>query len=604
MALTINEKWIRERVHLNPESLDEVRSLALPGTYHEKITHLGSSLQNFSRLKHLDLSRNALQSLDGLQHLVVLEKLNIYYNNIATLKDLYQLRHNTNLLEVDLRLNPVTKNEPDYRLFMVHMLPSLRKLDDRSVRESERKAALMHFNSDQASDLTEHLPMKGHAEAERVTNPRVEMVSNLPRKPTVLDEDDCDVLDMIARSGGDLGRPREITGSTATVSKVTAHSHQDEQRQTSVDSTEPASTKYPPSPPQADGRSWRGNTWAAEEGSTQRGDKGQGTVESGSPTQPTGSQSSTHKERARVQFSDEALGPSATAQENRDANMKYIDESQAYTTYTSKGHFTPRPDTNHNGEEPTSFRGSHLDQDAHHHSNRATEPQIQRVPAVPSVALDKSAATPSGEKVDLNLFLDNFLSLVDRYWNGTKSLHRHGKFQTQAHTLLSTLMNEAMVNVSQPQRQDVSRESVAEIAKLRQALQATQDQLENQRNQLDAALADREQLQSNLEAVQSERLPSDRSVDSQRTDRGLRTGVLERDVERLSRENEGLKLGVKHLSQLQELATMLQESHKSLVNTNDHLLQELDETKQRHLEEVKQLHWSYGELKRTMNNGF
>ncbi|XP_071796533.1 centrosomal protein of 72 kDa-like isoform X2 [Asterias amurensis] len=597
MALTINEKWIRERVHLNPESLDEVRSLALPGTYHEKITHLGSSLQNFSRLKHLDLSRNALQSLDGLQHLVVLEKLNIYYNNIATLKDLYQLRHNTNLLEVDLRLNPVTKNEPDYRLFMVHMLPSLRKLDDRSVRESERKAALMHFNSDQASDLTEHLPMKGHAEAERVTNPRVEMVSNLPRKPTVLDEDDCDVLDMIARSGGDLGRPREITGSTATVSKVTAHSHQDEQRQTSVDSTEPASTKYPPSPPQADGRSWRGNTWAAEEGSTQRGDKGQGTVESGS-------QSSTHKERARVQFSDEALGPSATAQENRDANMKYIDESQAYTTYTSKGHFTPRPDTNHNGEEPTSFRGSHLDQDAHHHSNRATEPQIQRVPAVPSVALDKSAATPSGEKVDLNLFLDNFLSLVDRYWNGTKSLHRHGKFQTQAHTLLSTLMNEAMVNVSQPQRQDVSRESVAEIAKLRQALQATQDQLENQRNQLDAALADREQLQSNLEAVQSERLPSDRSVDSQRTDRGLRTGVLERDVERLSRENEGLKLGVKHLSQLQELATMLQESHKSLVNTNDHLLQELDETKQRHLEEVKQLHWSYGELKRTMNNGF
>ena len=47
----------------------------------------------------------------------------------------------------------------------------------------------------------------------------------------------------------------------------------------------------------------------------------------------------------------------------------------------------------------------------------------------------------------------------------------------QAHTLLSTLMNEATVNVSQPQRQEVSRESVAEIAKLRQALQASQDQL-------------------------------------------------------------------------------------------------------------------------------
>ena len=57
-----------------------------------------------------------------------------YYNNIATLKELYKLRHNTLLEEVDLRLNPVTKNEPDYRLFMVHMLPNLRKLGKEILR--------------------------------------------------------------------------------------------------------------------------------------------------------------------------------------------------------------------------------------------------------------------------------------------------------------------------------------------------------------------------------------------------------------------------------------------------------------------------------------
>ena len=33
--------------------------------------------------------------------------------------------------DLDVRLNPVTKNEPDYRLFMVHMLVSLRKLGER-----------------------------------------------------------------------------------------------------------------------------------------------------------------------------------------------------------------------------------------------------------------------------------------------------------------------------------------------------------------------------------------------------------------------------------------------------------------------------------------
>ena len=44
--------------------LADVRSLALPGSYHEKVTHLGRSLVGFTRLKQLDLSRNALRSLE------------------------------------------------------------------------------------------------------------------------------------------------------------------------------------------------------------------------------------------------------------------------------------------------------------------------------------------------------------------------------------------------------------------------------------------------------------------------------------------------------------------------------------------------------------
>jgi len=42
---------------------DDVRCLSLPGTYHLKIGNLGDSLKHFTRLKLLDLSRNALQSL-------------------------------------------------------------------------------------------------------------------------------------------------------------------------------------------------------------------------------------------------------------------------------------------------------------------------------------------------------------------------------------------------------------------------------------------------------------------------------------------------------------------------------------------------------------
>ncbi len=57
---------------------DVVRSLSLPGSYGDKITHLGRSLLAFSRLKHLDLSRNAIESLQGLDHLKQLETLNLY----------------------------------------------------------------------------------------------------------------------------------------------------------------------------------------------------------------------------------------------------------------------------------------------------------------------------------------------------------------------------------------------------------------------------------------------------------------------------------------------------------------------------------------------
>jgi len=35
------------------------------------------------------------------------------------------------------------------------------------------------------------------------------------------------------------------------------------------------------------------------------------------------------------------------------------------------------------------------------------------------------------------------------------------------------------------------------------------------------------------------------------------------------------------------------------VTTNEHLLRELDEERRRHEGEVKQLHWSYDQLKKT-----
>lgn len=60
--------------------------------------------------------------------------------------------------------------------------------DDRAVRDSERKAALVHFGTDQANQLTEH-PAKSQT-PERKPNPRAKYVSSLARNPAGK-EDDC-----------------------------------------------------------------------------------------------------------------------------------------------------------------------------------------------------------------------------------------------------------------------------------------------------------------------------------------------------------------------------------------------------------------------------
>ncbi|ROL41491.1 Centrosomal protein of 72 kDa [Anabarilius grahami] len=147
-GLTITEQWIREKLNLQHSCLADVRSLTLPGTYEGKICHLGTSLKNFVRLKTLDLSHNALVTVQGIEHLEMLERLNLYYNRLASLQDIFSLHKLQNLKELDLRLNPVVKRHPHYRLYLVHAMTKLRKLDDGPVRDRERKAALMHFSSE------------------------------------------------------------------------------------------------------------------------------------------------------------------------------------------------------------------------------------------------------------------------------------------------------------------------------------------------------------------------------------------------------------------------------------------------------------------------
>lgn len=89
--------------------------------------------------------------LQGIEHLKGLERLILYFNCISSvdvLKELYELPA---LRELDLRLNPLIRRHPHYRLTLVHNMPQLDTLDDRPVSERERAAATMQFSSEHLS---------------------------------------------------------------------------------------------------------------------------------------------------------------------------------------------------------------------------------------------------------------------------------------------------------------------------------------------------------------------------------------------------------------------------------------------------------------------
>ena len=122
------------------------------------------------------------------------------------MKELERLRFNNVLGELDLRLNPITKEENDYRLYLIHMLPSLRIFDDRAIRDSERQMAVTYFeqkNSLISSSVSSSLSSASmssagsmESSASKATNgaivSRVKSVSNIVKRSAGITADHQD----------------------------------------------------------------------------------------------------------------------------------------------------------------------------------------------------------------------------------------------------------------------------------------------------------------------------------------------------------------------------------------------------------------------------
>ncbi|XP_070955265.1 centrosomal protein of 72 kDa isoform X2 [Macaca nemestrina] len=576
-------------------------------------------------LKSLDLSRNSLVSLEGIQYLTALESLNLYYNCISSLAEVFRLHALTELVDVDFRLNPVVKVEPDYRLFVVHLLPKLRQLDDRPVRESERKASRLHFASEDSLDSKESVPAS--LKEGRPCRPRAKCTEALAKQSLVMDADDEAVLNLIAECEWDLGRPPGSTSSSQKEREADSRGSQESRHLLS-----PQLVQYQCGDSGRQGHetrrsSCRGCCLEKTPWSRPRGEVPPpygAELEASRPPGPhmyftpdpdsvdTEDSASSQKLDLSAEMVPGSLPAPGKCRKRRMPGGRF----QAFSDQEGLG-CLERTHGSSVAEESLSRQNSSGSRSGRTLSQpEASETEEQRSQGMTDTREPSpgSRSALPGKKMTLQAaLLETLLDLVDRSWGGCRSLHSNEAFLTQARHILSSveeftaaqdgsatvgadvgslaLESKSLQNRLAEQQQRHAREMSEATAEL----QRTRQELDDLRQHLDKSLEENSSLKSLLLSMKKEVKSADTAATL-----NLQIAGLQTSVKRLCGEIVELKQHLEHYDKIQELTQMLQESHSSLVSTNEHLLQELSQVRAQHRAEVEQMHWSYQELKKTM----
>ncbi|KAI4574360.1 hypothetical protein MJG53_020924, partial [Ovis ammon polii x Ovis aries] len=567
---------------------------------------------NLTGLKSLDLSRNSLVSLEGIECLAALESLNLYYNRISSLAEVFRLHSLAGLSEVDLRLNPVAKSESDFRLFVVRMLPGLQQLG--------RPAALQPRSAPRSAKF---------ACLCRPHHSRVKGTDSSAKKCLVMDADDEAVLSLIAECEWDLSNPPGGMSSSQKESEASLQSSQAESRHRL--SSQAAQHQCGDSLWKGPERRRSSSRAGCVEPRLQDQRCGELPPQLFTPGDPRCAGSA----RFSVTDSTETEDSGASSQKSSVLTQKMLNALPAPEKYRKRrmpgGRFQAPAEeaclSSLEGSLSVSRRsGSEAWGQAASSLSATPGPEQPRPPSASEVSRAEgarrapracpkshSAALP-GKKATLEaLVLEALLDLVDRHWSGHRSLHSSEAFLAQARHILSsvqeftttqdtsTTLNEEISSLTLENKSLHSR-----LAELQQQygmqmtevvleLSDTRKEMDYLRQHLDRSLEESSSLKSLLFSMKKDVRTADAP-----SALNLQISGLQASVKRLSGELVELKQHLEHYDKIQELTQMLQESHSSLVSTNERLLQELGQARAQHQAEVEQLHWSYKELKKTL----
>lgn len=156
----ITEELLRKRSEHNEEVLAELREISLHQLEIEAIENLGHfckkleilllqnnlipRIENLHKLKcleYVNFALNNIETVENLERCESLRKLDLTANFIKDLTCFERLAANEHLRELYCTGNPCTK-DPDYRKFVVAVVPQLRHLDSQEITKSERIQAM------------------------------------------------------------------------------------------------------------------------------------------------------------------------------------------------------------------------------------------------------------------------------------------------------------------------------------------------------------------------------------------------------------------------------------------------------------------------------
>uniref|UniRef100_A0A8D0PF83 Centrosomal protein of 72 kDa n=1 Tax=Sus scrofa TaxID=9823 RepID=A0A8D0PF83_PIG len=469
--------------------------------------------------------------------------------------------------------------------------------DDRPVRERERTASQLRFALEESPDLKQSFPAVFRVE--RRCPSRAKGPDPSAKKCLVMDADDEAVLNLIAECEWDLSNPPGSMSSSQREPEASVQSSHESQHVSS-----------PRLVQQQCGDSLRKGPEKRRSPLPRTGGAGPRLWDLRPPRCLPASPEATDSEDS-----------ASSSQKSSLSTQKALDPLPAPEKFRKRrmpgGSFQTPAD-----QESLSCLGEGLgrrngsggwSQSTVSHS-AALVPEPQRPPSKSEVCPRLPFAVAPGKRPALEgLLLEALLDLVDRYWSGCRSLHGNELFLAQARHILSSLQEvtaaqDSSTTVSEEigyltlenkslhsHLGELQRQCGAKLSEVVLELGSTRKEMDYLRQRLDRSLDESSSLKSLLCSVKKDVRGAEAPAALTVQITGLQTSV-----KRLSGEIVELKQHLEHYDKLQELTQMLQESHRSLVSTNERLLQELGQARAQHQAEVEQLHWSYRELKKTM----